>query len=83
MKDVKEEEDKELKEIIFVVQEDNKVKAIEVTTGIQDDSNIEILSGAESGMQVVTAPYSEISRFLKDGERITVVDKEDLFDKKD
>jgi len=51
----------------------------EVKTGIQDNLFIEILSGAEKGAQVISAPFSAISKKLADSTLIKIVTKEDLF----
>ena len=48
-------------------------------TGIQDNSYIEILSGLKLGEEVITAPYSAVSKTLKDGDKVKKVDKKDLF----
>ena len=53
----------EIKEQVFVVR-DNKVKAVKVTTGIQDYAHIEILDGLTDDDEVVTGPYSAISKTL-------------------
>ena len=50
-----------------------------VKTGIQDNTNIEILEGLKKGEMVISGPYRAISRTLKDGDKIMVVDKEELF----
>ena len=52
-------------------------------TGIQDNSYIEIKAGLKVGDQVVSSPYSAIAKFLKDGDPVKVVPKEQLFNKKD
>ena len=65
-----------IKEIVFVVTGDT-VAIREVKTGIQDNDNIQILSGLEEGETVVTGPYSAIARKLKSGSRITVEEKKD------
>ncbi len=69
------------KEIVFVVNKNNKVKQVLVTTGIQDDTYIEIISGALDSMDVVVAPFSVISRRLKDSTLVQKVPKDKLFDK--
>ena len=66
------------REIVFVV-ENGKVKAKEVTTGIQDANYIEIKSGMAENETVVKAPFKLISKTLKDGDGVTVVDEKDLF----
>ncbi|MCF8461602.1 MAG: efflux RND transporter periplasmic adaptor subunit [Flavobacteriales bacterium] len=65
-------------ELIFVVQ-DGKVVAKVVKTGIQDNEFIEILSGAELGDKVVTAPYRAISKKLNPADEVEVVSKDDLY----
>ncbi|MND72874.1 hypothetical protein D3C80_644360 [compost metagenome] len=54
-------------------------QAVAVTTGIQDDSFIEIKSGLKDGDQVIVAPYLAISKNLKDGDKVKKVDQEKLF----
>jgi HlyD family secretion protein len=56
-----------------------KVKQVEVTTGIQDDTYIQILSGLKGGEEVVSAPFAAISKTLKDGMVVEKVDKSKLF----
>ncbi len=71
---------KDLKEVVFVLQKDNTVKQVEVKTGIQDDNNIEILSGLKPGEEVVSGPYAAISRDLKTGKKVKVVPAAQLFE---
>jgi HlyD family secretion protein len=66
------------KEYVFVLQ-GNKVKQVEVKTGIQDDTYIQILSGLKGGEEVVSAPFAAISKTLKDGMIVEKVDKSKLF----
>lgn len=53
--------------------------AKDVKTGIQDNSYIEIISGIKEGDQVITAPFSAISKKLSDSTLIQIVKKEELF----
>ncbi len=53
-------------ECIFIF-EDGRAKLQEVTTGIQNDENIRILTGLKDSAEVITGPYSVVSRKLKDG----------------
>lgn len=69
---------KELKEIVFVVEK-GKVKTVEVSTGIQDANYIEITEGLKGGEEVVQAPFKLISKTLKNGDAVEVVDEKDLF----
>ena len=41
-----------------------------VETGIQDNRNIEIVSGIESGATLVSGPYDMVSRKLEDGDKV-------------
>jgi len=71
----------ELEEVVFVLQKDGKVKKVIVKTGIQDINNIEVLQGLKEGDEVITGPYNAISEKLKDGMKVKVVPKEELFKK--
>ncbi|MGZ5436631.1 MAG: efflux RND transporter periplasmic adaptor subunit [Pyrinomonadaceae bacterium] len=59
------EKPKELKGV-YTIDKSNKVKFVEVTTGITGESDIEITGGLASGTEVVTGP-SRILKTLKDG----------------
>lgn len=67
-----------IQEYVFVV-EDETAKLRKVKTGIQDNTNIHILEGLSEGEKVISGPYRAISRTLKDGDKVVVVDKEELF----
>ncbi len=51
----------------------------DVTTGIQDNTNIEIMTGLAEGEDVIVQPFSAISKKLADSTLIEIVKKEDLF----
>lgn len=71
----------DLEEVVYVIQPDNTtVKKVKVKTDIQDINNIEIVSGLKPGDMVVTGPYNLVSKTLKDGDKVKVVPKEQLFD---
>ena len=72
----------DLDEVVFILLADKKVKKVVVKTDIQDINNIEITSGLKEGDMVITGPYGTISKILKDGDMVTVVDKDKLFDTK-
>lgn len=74
-----EEEEEELVECVFVLDGDGSVKQVEVETGIQNTKYIEILSGIEDSLEVVSGPYMAISKKLKDGDKIEKVSKKELF----
>jgi HlyD family secretion protein len=72
----------DLDEVVYVLQKDSKVKKVVVKTDIQDLNYIQIISGLKEGEEIVTGPYSTVSKTLKDGTRVKVTPKEKLFDKK-
>jgi HlyD family secretion protein len=74
--------DDDIQEVVFVLQKDNTVKKVRVRTAIQDLNNIEILGGLKEGDMVITGPYSIVSKTLKDGNLVTVVAKDKLFEDK-
>jgi len=65
--------------VAFVIDKDGLVSKVKVTTDIQDINNIEVVSGLKEGDMVVTGPYDVVSKTLKVGKKVTVVDKKDLF----
>jgi HlyD family secretion protein len=67
----------EPKEVVFV-NDNGKAKTTIVTTGIQDNDYIEIVSGLKEGMEIVTAPYNVITKKLENGTSIKKVTKEKL-----
>lgn len=67
---VKTKSDKKL-ECVFVKVGD-KAKIRIVKTGIQDDTNIEILSGLKKGDEVITGPYVTVSKDLNSGDRVKI-----------
>ena len=66
------------KQYVFVFSA-GKVKKVEVTTGIQDDTYIQVLSGLKGGEEVVSAPFAAISKTLNDGMVVEKVEKSKLF----
>jgi HlyD family secretion protein len=67
--DGNEGEDQEIEEIVFVAKDGKAVKTV-VKTGISDFERIEILSGLEENDRVVSGPFIEVSRRLRDGKLI-------------
>jgi len=66
-----------VKEYVFVFDAaTKKVKQVEVTTGIQDDAYIRVLTGLTEGQEVVTRPFNAISKTLKDGDLVEKVGKD-------
>ena len=66
--------DKKL-ECVFV-KVGNKAKIRIIKTGIQDDSNIEVITGLKKGDVVITGPYTTVSKDLNSGDKVTT-EKED------
>jgi HlyD family secretion protein len=64
--------------IVFAISE-GKAWLKRVKTGIQDNSYIEILEGLDPDDEVVIAPYSAISRQLRNEMNVEVVPEEELF----
>ncbi len=78
---VAEKPKKDFLEVVFVY--DNgiaRMQAVEI--GIQDNTNIEIRNGLEEGQEVVTGPYSLVSKTLSDGDELKKTDRRDIFSDK-
>jgi HlyD family secretion protein len=76
-----EKEKSEEKNFIVFVYSNGKVSERKVKTGIQDNNYISINDGLKEGEEVVTFPYSAITKTLKDGMEVKVVDQNELFSK--
>ncbi|GGW92398.1 efflux RND transporter periplasmic adaptor subunit [Salegentibacter mishustinae] len=61
-------------EAVFLM-EGTKAELRRVTTGIQDDSNIEITEGLTEGETVITGPYNTVTKSLKEGDDVEVTNK--------
>lgn len=78
---VKELEDKEQEkstgksgkkfECVFVKSGDKAVLRV-IKTGVQDDTNIEVLSGLKKGDEIITGPYATVTKDLNPGDKVTV-----------
>jgi HlyD family secretion protein len=66
-----------LEEMVFIAVGDS-AKSVVVKTGIQNNQFIEIVEGLTGDEEVITAPFSAISRKLSDGKLITRVSAEKL-----
>ena len=64
--------------VVFVFSE-GKAWMKPVKTGIQDNNYIEITEGLEPDAEIIVAPYSAISRQLKDDLPVEVVSEDELF----
>ncbi|HWP82101.1 MAG TPA: efflux RND transporter periplasmic adaptor subunit [Bacteroidota bacterium] len=70
----KKKAEEEVQEVVFVVVE-GKVKAVPVKRGIADDSYVEITTGLDEGVEVVSGPFKAINRELEDGTKVKVENK--------
>jgi HlyD family secretion protein len=68
------EEREKLAKVVFV-KKGGKAQSVKVTTGISDDTYMEIKTGVQPGDEVISGSYSAISRKLKDGAKVAY-DKE-------
>ncbi len=66
----KEDADKK-QEVVFVLK-NGKAELRAVNTGIQDNVNIEILSGISKDETIITGPYQTITKILKNGDKVNV-----------
>jgi HlyD family secretion protein len=74
--------DNELEEVVYVIKKDGTVEKRVVTTGIQDFNYFEITSGVKEGEQVVSGPNTAVSTNLRNGKKVTIVKREQLFENK-
>ncbi len=74
-KKTEKEEREKINKGVFTMGRDGKAHWVKVTTGIADDTYMEIKSGVQPGDDVISGSYSAISRKLKDGAKV-VIDKE-------
>ena len=61
--------DKKLECVFVKVGDKAKIRIIK--TGIQDDTNIEVISGLKKGDVVITGPYTTVSKELNSGDKVT------------
>lgn len=74
----KSEVKEERQEVVFLVRE-GRARKVEVRTGIQDNTDIEILDGVKPGDEIIVAPYNTINKILKDSMLVKVVKEEELY----
>jgi HlyD family secretion protein len=63
------EKPKEIKGVYVLDTGGRKVKFVPIETGITGESDIEVISGVQPGMEVITGP-SRVLRTLKDGDTV-------------
>jgi HlyD family secretion protein len=78
---IKEKKNEEIEVVFIKAGEKSSIR--KVKTGVQDDKYIQVLEGISEGDEVISGPYSTISKTLKHGEKVSKVNKEELFEKKD
>lgn len=64
-------------ETVFV-KEGDLAKLRIITTGIQDNINIEVKQGLEVGEEVITGPYSVVTKTLEAGDQVEVLETEEI-----
>ena len=74
--------DKELVECIFLIKNGEAIQ-MNVNTGIQDTKYIQIKSELDENAEVITGPYTAISKSLKNKSKVRKVSKEQLFERKE
>ena len=74
-----EEAPTEINEYVFLYK-DGTADMVAVESGIQDNTNIQILEGLEEGQEIIIGPYRAVSRSLKNGDPVEKVSKEKLFE---
>ncbi|MBO6607853.1 efflux RND transporter periplasmic adaptor subunit [Psychroserpens sp.] len=62
-------ENEEKFECVFI-NDNGTAKLKVVETGIQDDTNIEVITGLSGGEEIITGPYNLVSKTLKSGDKI-------------
>jgi len=70
--------DPEQFEVVFVNRK-GFARQVKVKTGIQDNTNIEIVEGLNPNDEIIVAPYGLISKTLKDSTSIEVVKIDQLY----
>ena len=63
-------------ECVFV-KVGNKAKIRIVKTGIQDDTNIEVVSGLNKGDVVIVGPYTTVTKDMNSGDKVTLAKDSD------
>ena len=71
--------DEEIRTLVFTTDGEYAL-ARDVQTGIQDNSFIEIITGIEDSVRVISAPFSAISKKLSDSTLIEIVPRDDLYE---
>jgi HlyD family secretion protein len=60
------------------LEQNGKAKLRVITTGIQDDKNIVVLTGLEKGEKVIIGPYRTVTKTLKSGKAVSAKKDKDV-----
>jgi HlyD family secretion protein len=71
--DIKSENEEKFECVFVSVNGEAKLRVVE--TGIQDDTNIEVISGLEKDDEIITGPYNVVSKTLKPGDKVQNIDQ--------
>ncbi|MFO1449194.1 MAG: efflux RND transporter periplasmic adaptor subunit [Opitutaceae bacterium] len=74
--------DREALQRVVFLRTGDTVKMVNVTTGISDTTHMEITSGLKKDDEVVTGPFSVVTRMLKDGDKVRIEPPKKPGDKK-
>lgn len=66
----------EFDEVVFVFEADT-VRSIKVVSGIQDDEYIQIIDGLSVNQEIVSGPYSAVSKKLDSGTEARIQEEDD------
>ncbi len=75
--DQKDKAKKEFKEVLFTMEGDSAIMHY-VTTGIQDDEYIQLLTNLESDLKIISGPYNAVADELEQG--VIIKEKEESED---
>ena len=68
----RERSDREALQRVVFLRTGDTVKMVNVGTGIADTTHMEITSGLKKDDEVVTGPFSTVTRVLKDGDKVRI-----------
>ncbi len=78
-KDATPKSDKKFECVFVKVGDKAKIRIIK--TGIQDDTNIEILTGLKKGDVIITGPYATVTKELNSGDKVAIATDKDKKEK--
>jgi len=71
---VKPHSDKKYECVFVKVGDKSKIRIIK--TGIQDDTNIEVTQGLKKGDEIITGPYTTVTKDLNSGDKVKIASKD-------